>query len=81
MPDVTWWGHSTCTIDDRGVRVAAGARVHRAMEILGEDAPEHLLAAGRLRLEHRQASLEELLRAYPESAYSAAARKRLADLH
>ena len=21
MPDVTWWGHSTCTIDDRGVRV------------------------------------------------------------
>ena len=21
MPDVTWWGHATCTIDDRGVRV------------------------------------------------------------
>ena len=21
MPDVTWWGHSTCTIDDLGVRV------------------------------------------------------------
>jgi L-ascorbate metabolism protein UlaG (beta-lactamase superfamily) len=21
MPAVTWWGHSTCTIDDRGVRV------------------------------------------------------------
>ncbi|MDQ1653293.1 MAG: cell division protein WhiA [Cryptosporangiaceae bacterium] len=40
--------------------VAAGARVHRAMEILADDAPEHLLAAGRLRLEHRQASLEEL---------------------
>ena len=40
--------------------VAAGARVHRALEILGEDAPEHLLAAGRLRLEHSQASLEEL---------------------
>jgi DNA-binding protein WhiA len=40
--------------------VAAGARVHRAMEILSDDAPEHLLAAGRLRLEHRQASLEEL---------------------
>jgi DNA-binding protein WhiA len=30
------------------------------MEILGEDAPEHLIAAGRLRLEHKQASLEEL---------------------
>ncbi|HEY9475547.1 MAG TPA: DNA-binding protein WhiA [Mycobacteriales bacterium] len=40
--------------------VAAGARVRRAMEILGEDAPGHLLAAGRLRVEHRQASLEEL---------------------
>src|SRR5881628_1357971 len=40
--------------------VAAGARVSRALEILGEDAPEHLLSAGRLRLEHAQASLEEL---------------------
>jgi DNA-binding protein WhiA len=40
--------------------VAAGARVSRAMEILGEDAPEHLLSAGRLRLEHANASLEEL---------------------
>lgn len=40
--------------------VAAGARVARAMEILGEDAPEHLLSAGRLRMEHAQASLEEL---------------------
>ncbi len=40
--------------------VAASARVERALEILGADAPEHLVAAGRLRLEHRQASLEEL---------------------
>jgi DNA-binding protein WhiA len=41
--------------------VAAGARVERALEILGEDTiPEHLLVAGRLRLEHKQASLEEL---------------------
>ena len=32
----------------------------QALEVLGEDAPEHLLAAGRLRLEHGQASLEEL---------------------
>jgi DNA-binding protein WhiA len=40
--------------------VAAGARVGRAMEILGDEAPEHLLVAGRLRLEHSQASLEEL---------------------
>jgi cell division protein WhiA len=40
--------------------VAAGARVERALEILGGDAPEHLTVAGRLRIEHRQASLEEL---------------------
>jgi DNA-binding protein WhiA len=40
--------------------VAAGARVDRAMEILGNDAPGHLLDAGRLRLMHPQASLEEL---------------------
>lgn len=40
--------------------VAAGARVERAMEILGDDIPEHLLQAGQLRLEHKQASLEEL---------------------
>jgi cell division protein WhiA len=40
--------------------VAAGARVARAMEILGDDMPDHLAEAGRLRLEHKQASLEEL---------------------
>jgi cell division protein WhiA len=40
--------------------VAAGARVERALAILGADAPEHLLQAGNLRLEHKQASLEEL---------------------
>ena len=40
--------------------VAAGSRVERALEILGDDIPEHLQTAGRLRLEHKQASLEEL---------------------
>ena len=40
--------------------VAAAARVARALEILGDDVPQHLLAAGRLRAEHTQASLEEL---------------------
>ncbi len=40
--------------------VAAGSRVERALEILGEGVPEHLQTAGRLRLEHKQASLEEL---------------------
>jgi len=40
--------------------VAAGARVERALEILADEVPDHLEAAGRLRLEHKQASLEEL---------------------
>lgn len=40
--------------------VAAGARVERALDILGDEVPEHLAVAGRLRLEHKQASLEEL---------------------
>jgi len=40
--------------------VAAGARVERALEILGPEAPEHLIVAGDLRIKHRQASLEEL---------------------
>ena len=40
--------------------VAAGSRVERAMEILGEEVPDHLKLAGSLRLEHKQASLEEL---------------------
>jgi DNA-binding protein WhiA len=40
--------------------VAAGARVERALEILGDDVPEHLAVAGHLRVEHKQASLEEL---------------------
>jgi DNA-binding protein WhiA len=34
--------------------------VQRALEILGEDIPDHLRAAGQLRLAHKQASLEEL---------------------
>jgi DNA-binding protein WhiA len=40
--------------------VAASARVQRAMEILGEQIPEHLKEAGELRITHGQASLEEL---------------------
>jgi DNA-binding protein WhiA len=40
--------------------VAAGARAHRALEILGEEVPDHLKMAGVLRVEHRHASLEEL---------------------
>ena len=40
--------------------VAAGARAQRALEILCDDVPDHLKMAGTLRVEHRQASLEEL---------------------
>lgn len=40
--------------------VAAGARVERALEILGDDVPEHLSYAGSLRVAHKQASLDEL---------------------
>ncbi len=40
--------------------VAAGVRVGRALEILGDSVPEHLQKAGQLRMEHKQASLEEL---------------------
>ena len=58
--------HRLANFDDANLRrsaraaVAAGQRVQRALEILGDEVPEHLRAAGRLRLEHRQASLEEL---------------------
>lgn len=40
--------------------VAAGSRVERALEILGDDVPDHLGDAGRLRLANKEASLEEL---------------------
>lgn len=40
--------------------VAAGARAARAIEILGDEIPPHLLEAGQLRVTHQQASLEEL---------------------
>ncbi|MDQ3629113.1 MAG: DNA-binding protein WhiA [Actinomycetota bacterium] len=40
--------------------VAAGARVERALEILDDEVPEHLAAAGHLRVQNKQASLEEL---------------------
>ncbi len=40
--------------------VAACARVERALQLLGDDIPDHLLYAGTLRLAHRDASLDEL---------------------
>ena len=58
--------HRLANFDDANLRrsaraaVAAGARVERALEILGDDVPDHLKEAGTLRVEHKQASLEEL---------------------
>lgn len=58
--------HRLANFDDANLRrsaraaVVAGARVERALEILGDGVPEHLRTAGLLRLEHKQASLEEL---------------------
>ncbi|MDP3972616.1 MAG: DNA-binding protein WhiA [Candidatus Nanopelagicales bacterium] len=58
--------HRLANFDDANMRrsaraaVAAGARVERAMEILGVDLPDHLRQAGQLRMRHKQASLEEL---------------------
>lgn len=46
----------------RSARAAtvAAARIERAMEILGDDAPEHLVTAGRLRVENKHATLDEI---------------------
>ncbi|WP_233195560.1 DNA-binding protein WhiA [Corynebacterium sp. 13CS0277] len=46
----------------RSARAAeqSAARAQRALEILADDVPAHLAEAGALRVEHRQASLEEL---------------------
>ncbi|WIM68896.1 DNA-binding protein WhiA [Corynebacterium breve] len=59
-------GSRSIVFDDANLRrsaqaaAAAAARVKRAMEILGDDVPEHLAEAGYLRVQHRHASLEEL---------------------
>ncbi|OIS09389.1 DNA-binding protein WhiA [Corynebacterium ulcerans] len=59
-------GNRLANFDDANLRrsaraaVAAAARVERAMAILGDDVPDHLAQAGQLRVQHRQASLEEL---------------------
>lgn len=58
--------HRLANFDDANLRrsvraaVAASARVQRALEILGDEVPEHLRVAGELRTSNRQASLEEL---------------------
>jgi DNA-binding protein WhiA len=43
--------------------VSTSAKVAEALAILGDDAPTHLVETGRLRIERRNASLEELGRA------------------
>ena len=61
-PPPTGWRTSTTPtcVGPRERLVAAAARVERALEILGDTVPDHLSAAGQLRVAHRQASLEEL---------------------
>lgn len=59
-------GQRLATFDDANTRRSAQAaataalRVERALEILGDEVPEHLAEAGSLRVQHRHASLEEL---------------------
>lgn len=59
-------GTRLVNFDDANLRrsaqaaVLACARVERALEILGDDTPDHLRYAGELRLAHRDASLDEL---------------------
>lgn len=59
-------GQRMANFDDANLRrsaraaAMAAARVERALELLGDDVPEHLQQAGALRTAHREASLEEL---------------------
>ncbi|QPK82410.1 DNA-binding protein WhiA [Corynebacterium qintianiae] len=86
-------GQRLATFDDANTRrsaqaaAAAAVRVERAMEILGDDVPEHLAEAGHLRVEYRHASLEALGRlAEPQMTKDAVAGRirrllSLADKH
>lgn len=73
----------------RSARAAAmtAERVERALQLLGEQAPDHLADTGRLRTTHRDASLEELgqLSSPPMTKDAVAGRLRrllsLADKH
>ncbi len=64
--DLRATGNRVATLDDANLpRTAhaantAATRVHRALHVLGDRAPEHLAAAGALRLHHRHATLGEL---------------------
>jgi DNA-binding protein WhiA len=42
-------------------------RIERAFEILGDKVPEHLREAGKVRLQHREVSLEELTGYFSET--------------
>jgi len=55
-PPTAWPTSTTRTCAARRAAVAAAARVTRALDILSDEAPNHLTMAGQLRLEHRQAS-------------------------
>jgi cell division protein WhiA len=62
----TWGSRSAGNLDEanlsRSMRAAeeAADRAGRALRILGDDVPDHLSIAGKLRIAHRRASLEAL---------------------
>lgn len=64
--DLRATGNRVAALDDANLQRTAHAanatatRVNRALHILDDQAPEHLLAAGALRLHHRHATLGEL---------------------
>ncbi|MDR2895891.1 MAG: DNA-binding protein WhiA [Propionibacteriaceae bacterium] len=64
--EVSASAHRLVNFDNANLRrsahaaVTASARVAQAFDILGDDVPDHLRTAGTLRLEHQDASLEEL---------------------
>lgn len=66
LREVRGTANRLANFDDANMRrsaqaaVTAAARAARALEILGDDIPDHLEAAGKLRVAHGQASLEEL---------------------
>ena len=66
LREVRGTANRLANFDDANMRrsaqaaVTAAARAARALEILGDSIPDHLSSAGKLRVEHGQASLEEL---------------------
>jgi WhiA C-terminal HTH domain len=59
-PEPTSWSLFCLACSDRPCRWRRPPGLSVRWRSLGEGVPDHLAAAGKLRIEHRQASLEEL---------------------